>query len=84
MSKAHPNLENYSYKCAAGLKTLLAEYLLWRNLTGEEKSPQTKVKFKGMNGDMPLLTDLCVAMRSDPLGIVRGLGDPGDTLVTAY
>ena len=24
---------------------------------------------------MPLLTDLCVAMRSDPLGMVRGLGE---------
>ena len=26
-----------------------------------------------MNGGMPLLTDLCLAMRSDPVGIIRGL-----------
>ena len=28
-----------------------------------------------MNGGVPLLTDLCWAMRSDPLGVIRGLED---------
>ena len=28
-----------------------------------------------MNGGMPLLTDLCLAMRSDPLGMARRLGE---------
>ena len=26
-----------------------------------------------MNGGMPMLTELCLAMRSDPMGIIRGL-----------
>ena len=41
--KAHPSAETYSYKCAAGLKTLLVEYLLMQNryLTGEERNPKT-------------------------------------------
>ena len=75
--KAHPSLETYSYKCAAGLKTLLVEYLLMqnRNLTGEEKNPKTREEMREVNGGMPLLTDLCLAMRSDPLGVIRGLGE---------
>ena len=31
MGKAHPSAETYSYKCTAGLKTLLVEYLLMQN-----------------------------------------------------
>ena len=27
------------------------------------------------NGGIPLLIDLCLAMRSDPVGIIRGLGE---------
>ena len=77
MGKTHPIAEAYSYKCTAGLKTLLVEYLLMQNryLTGEEKSPKTKQELKEANGGMPLLTDLCLAMRSDPLGMIRGLGE---------
>ena len=97
--KSHPSFETYSYKCAAGLKTLLVEYLLMQNrhLTGEEKNPKTKEEIREVNGCMPLLTDLCMAMQSDPLGIIRGLGEvvtciyrPAvtyafpDPLVTAY
>ena len=50
-----------------------------------------------MNGGMPLLTDLCLAMRSDPMKIIRGLEEVvtciygptvtyafPDPLVTAY
>ena len=99
MGKAHPSTETYSYKCTAGLKTLLVEYLLMQNryLTGEEKNPKTKKEWKEANGGMPLLTDLCLTMRSDPLGMIRGLEEvvtciygPAvtykfpDPLVTAY
>ena len=77
MGKTHPSTETYSYKCTAGLKTLLLEYLLMQNryLTGKEKNPKTKEDLKDANGGMPLLTDLCLAMRSDPLGMIRGLGE---------
>ena len=75
MGKTHSSIETYSYKCAAGLKTLLVEYLLMQNrhMTGEEKNPKTKDEWRKVNGGMPLLTDLCLAMRSDPMGIIRGL-----------
>ena len=68
-----------------------------RRMTGEEKNPNIKEEMREMNGGMPLLTDLCVAMQSDPLGIIRGLGElvtciygptvtyaSPDPLVTAY
>ena len=76
MGKAHPSAETYSYKCTAGLKTLLVEYLLMQNryLVGEERNPKTKEELKEANRGLPLLTDLCLAMRSDPLGMIRGLG----------
>ena len=75
MGKTHSSIDTYSYKCAAGLKTLLVEYLLMQNrhMTGEEKNPKTRDEWKKVNGGMPLLTDLCLAMRSDPMGIIRGL-----------
>ena len=72
--KAHPSVETYSYKCAAGLKTLLVEYLLMqsRYLTGEDRNLKTREEVREANGGIPLLTDLCLAMRSDPLGMIRG------------
>ena len=99
MGKTDSSIDTYSYKCAAGLKTLLVQYLLMQNrhLTGEEKNPTTRDEWRKVNGDMPLLTDLCLAMRSDPMGIIRGLEEvvtyiygPAvtyafpDPLVTAY
>ena len=99
MGRTHSSIDTYSYKCAAGLKTLLIHYLLMQNrhLTGEEKSPKTREEWRKVNGGMPLLTDLCLAMRSDPMGMIRGLGEvvtciygPAvtfafpDPLVTAY
>ena len=99
MGKTHSSIDTYSYKCAAGLKTLLVEYLLMQNryMTGEEKNPKTREEWRKVNGCMPLLTDLCLAMRSDPMGIIRGLEEvvtciygPAvtyafqDPLVTAY
>ena len=75
MERAHSSIDTYSYKCAAGLKTLLVEYLLMQNrhMTGEEKNPKTREKWRETNGGIPLLTDLCLAMRSDPVGVIRGL-----------
>ena len=72
--KVHPSQENYSYECAARMKTLLVEYLLMQNrhLTGEERSAKTREEVKEANGGIPLLTDLCLALRSDPLGMIRG------------
>ena len=72
---AHPSVETYSYECAAGLKTLLVEYLLMQNryLTGEERNPKTREEVREANGGILLLTDLFLAMRSHPLGMIRGL-----------
>ena len=75
--KAHPSVETYSYKCAAELKTLLIEHLLMRNrcLTGEERSLKTRKELREANGGMSLMTDLCLVIRSDPLEMIRGLGE---------
>ena len=52
MGKTYTSIDTYSYKCAAGLKTLLVEYLLMQNrhMTGEEKNPITRDVWKEMNG----------------------------------
>ena len=75
MGKPHSSIDTYSYKFAAGLKKLLVEYLLMqiRHMTSEEKKPTTKDEWRQMNRGMPLLTDLCLALRSDPMGIIRVL-----------
>ena len=44
-----------------------------RHMTGEEKNPKTKEEWREANGGIPLLTDLCLAMRCDPVGVIRGL-----------
>ena len=44
-----------------------------RHMTGEEKNPKTRDEWREANGGIPLLTDLCLAMRSDPVGMIRGL-----------
>ena len=64
MGKTHSIMDIYSYKCAAGLKTLLVEYLLMQNrhMTGEEKNSKTRDEWRDANGGVPLLTDLCLAM----------------------
>ena len=99
MGKAHSSIDTHSYKCAAGLKTLLVEYLLMQNryMTGEEKNPKTREDWRKVTGGMLLLTDQCLAMRSNPMGIIRWLREvvtciygPAvtyafpDPLVTAY
>ena len=75
MGRVHSSIETYSYKCAAGLKTLLVQYLMMQNrhMMGEDENPTSREEWKKMNRGMPLLADLCLAMRSDPMGIIRGL-----------
>ena len=75
MGRVHTSIETSSYKCAAGLKTLLVQYLMMQNrhMTGEDENPTSREEWKKTNRGMPLLTDLCLAMRSDPMGIIRGL-----------
>ena len=99
MGKTHPSVDTYSCKCAAGLKTLLVEYLLMQNphLTGKERNPKTRDEWREANGGILLRTDLSLDMRSDPVGVIRGLAEvvtciygPAvtyafpDPLVTAY
>ena len=52
MGKTHSSIDTYSYKCAAGLKTLLVEYLPIQNrhMTGEEKNPKTREEWREANG----------------------------------
>ena len=45
------------------------------HLAGEERSAKTREEVREANGGIPLLTDLCLAMRSDPVGMIRGLGE---------
>ena len=73
---AHPSPDTYSNKCAVGLKTLLVECLLMQNrhLTGEERSAKTREE-RGRQMEEPLLTDSCWVTRSDPVGMIRGLGE---------
>ena len=40
-----------------------------------ERNPKPRNEWREANGGIPLLTDLCLAMRSDPLGVIRGLGE---------
>ena len=56
---------------------MLVKYFLMQNrhLTGEERSTKTREEVREANGGIPLLTDLCLAMRSDPVGMIRGLGE---------
>ena len=46
-----------------------------RHLTDEERSAKTSEEVREANAGIPLPTDLCLAMRSDPLGMIRGLGE---------
>ena len=59
------------------LKMLLVEYLLTRNrhLTGEERSAKTREEVRESNGGIPLLIEFCLAMRSDPFGMIRIIGE---------
>ena len=92
MGRTHSSIDTYSYKFAAGLKTLLVQYLLMQNwhLTGEEKSPKTRDEWRKVNGGMPLLTDLCLAMIRELEEVVTCIYRPAvsfafpDPLVITY
>ena len=51
MAKVHPSLEIKSNRCAAGLKTLLVEYLPMQNrhLAEDEKKPKSREQILKVN-----------------------------------
>ena len=53
-----------------------------RHLTGEEKNPKTKEELIGANGGIPLLTNLCPALRSDQENLCAGGDIRGDTMLS--
>ena len=67
-------LETASLKKMKDWRTLLLQYLLQQNrsVTGEEKVATDASECKQYCG-MPLLTDLAVMMRIDPLALIHGL-----------
>ena len=56
------------------LRQTLIQYLLHQNRsgTGEDETIERKEDLRRLVGGMPLLTDLSSAMRTDPLGLIRG------------
>ena len=75
MAKVHPSLETYSDKCATGLKTLLVRKSSDSEQTDPRSDPKTKKQILEVIGGRLLLTVLCLAMRSDSLGVVGVLGE---------
>ena len=73
--KGPPKCGDLLLQMCGGVKTLLVEYLLMQNLTGKERNPKTREEMREANEGITLLTELCLAMRSDPLGMIRGLGE---------
>ena len=67
-------LETASYRKMKDWRTLLIQYLLQQNksVMGEDKVA-TGISERKQHCGMPLLTDLCVMMRIDPLALVFGL-----------
>ena len=67
-------LETASLRKMKDLRTLLLQYLLQQNrsVTGEDKVATDAGECKQYCG-MPLLTDLAVMMRIDPLALIHGL-----------
>ena len=56
------------------LRHTLTQYLLQQNCfgTGEDETIEMEKDMRRHAGDMPLLTDLSLAMRTDPLLLIRG------------
>ena len=67
-------LETASLRKMKDWRTLLLQYLLQQNrsVMGEDKVATDAGEFK-QNGGMPLLRDLAVMMRIDPLALIHGL-----------
>ena len=62
----------------------LIQYHLQQNRfgTGEDETIQREEDVRRHVRDMPLLTDLSLAMRTDPLALIRGATEPHGTAVT--
>ena len=56
------------------LRHTLIHYVLQQNRfgTGEDQTIEREEDVRRHNGSMPLLTDLSLAMRTDPLALIRG------------
>ena len=63
-----------SWKKIRDLRHTLIQYLLQQNCfgTGEDETIERKEDVERHVGGMPLLTDLSLAMRTDPLALIRG------------
>ena len=77
------NVEKFDMKMSTAswnkmreLRHTMIQYLLQqiRFGTGENKSIERENDVRHYVGGMPLLTDLCLAMRSDPLALIRAVG----------
>ena len=63
-----------SWNKIRGLRHNLIQYLLKQNRfkTGEDETTQREEDVRRHVGGMPLLTDLSLAMRTEPLALIRG------------
>ena len=63
-----------SWKKIRDLRYTLIQYLLQQNRfgTGEDETIQREKDVRRHAGGMPLLTELSLAMRTDPLALIRG------------
>ena len=63
-----------SWKKIRDLRHSLIQYLLHQNCfgTGEDETIEREEDVRRHLGSMPLLTDLSLAMRTDPLALIRG------------
>ena len=59
------------------LRHTMIRFLLQQNRfgTGEYKRKEKKEDLRRYVGGMPLLTDLCLAMRTEPLALIRGVSE---------
>ena len=66
-----------SWNKIGDLRHTLIQYLLQQNRfgTGEDETIQREEDVRRHAGGMPLLTDLSLAMRTDPLALIRGATD---------
>ena len=63
-----------SWKNIRDLRHTLSQYILQQNRfgTGEDETIQREEDVRRHVGGMPQLTDLSLAMRTDPLALIRG------------
>ena len=59
------------------MRHTLIQYLLQQNRlgTGEDETIEKEEHLRRYAGSMPLLTDLSLAMRTDPLALIRGASE---------